>query len=326
MFSSRLSTMAASTILGLNLLTLQAKVATIDFYQIKSPLHFKNQSTQNRVMCVTIPKCGTHLLMKCITELNISGLSYNYTKEAKTTSVQRIRKINKKPPPHHFKGVYYETLKGILPRILTSNLINRTPQKLFFTHCPYLAEFERFLQAKTISNFLMIRDPRAMVVSFAFMVHKSREGKTADLDKTILSLITGNQKDYIPWAVEQHEIYPLIWEIGLYNFYKMYLPWATSKKFMLIKFEDLIGEKGGGSTEKQLQTIMEIGQHLGVKMTEQKTQETVNKLFGGTWTFREGQIDSWKNYFTPKIKQAFKQSKPLLKLLIDLGYEQSINW
>lgn len=318
--------MLAFAAFSLALFTLQAQVTPPGIYQKKSSIQLKNQSTQDRVLCVTIPKCGTHLLVKCITELNITGLSYNYTKEAKTTSIQRIRKINKRPPPNHFKGVYYDTLKGILPKILTSNLINRTPQKLFFTHCPYLPQFDRFLQPRTFSNFLMIRDPRAMVVSFAFMVHKNKEGRTADLDKTILSLITGNQKDYVPWAVEQHEIYPLIWEIGLYNFYKMYLPWATSKKFMLIKFEDLIGEKGGGSAQKQVETIMNIGQHLGVKMTPQKTQALVDNLFGGTWTFREGQIDSWKNYFTPKIKHAFKQNANLTNLLIELGYEQDINW
>lgn len=326
MFSSRQSKILAFAVFALTYFTLQAKVTTQGIYPNQPLLSSKTQRTQNRVLCVTIPKCGTHLLMKCITELNIAGLSYNYTKEAKATSIQRIRKINKRPPPNHFKGIYYETLKGILPKILTSNLIKNTPQKLFFTHCPYLMQFDRFLQTRTFSNFLMIRDPRAMVVSFAFMVYKSKDGKIADLDKTILSLITGNQKDYVPWAVEQHEIYPLIWEIGLYKFYKMYLPWATSKKFMLVKFEDLIGEKGGGSTQKQMQIIMEIGQHLGVKMTPQKTQALVDNLFGGTWTFREGQIDSWKNYFTPKIKHAFKQNADLVKLLIELGYEQDINW
>lgn len=326
MFSSWSSKILAFATFSLAFFTLQAEVTIINICQKKCSLSSKNRSTQDRVVCIGIPKCGTHLLMKCITEFNIKGLSYNYTKEAKTTSIKTIRKFNKKPPPNHFRGVYYPTLKGILPRILMSNLINRTSQKLFFTHCPYLAEFERFLQSRTFSNFLMIRDPRSMIVSFAFMVHKSREGKTSDLEKTILSMITGSQQDYIPWAVEQHEIYPLIWEIGLYNFYKMYLPWAESKNFKLIKFEDLIGEKGGGSAEKQLQAIIEIGQHLGVKMTPKKTQSIIDNLFGGTWTFREGQIDSWKNYFTPKIKHAFKQDHRLVKLLIDLGYEQDSKW
>ncbi len=326
MFSSILLRVITSLVFALNIFTLQA-LRTTSIHQKKNLFNPREQSKKSPAVCVIgTPKCGTHLLMKCITELDIKGLSYNYAKEAKTTSIKKIRRINQKQPPNHYKGVYYPTLKGILPRILTSNLINRTTQRLFFTHCPYLAEFDRFLQSQTFSNFLMIRDPRAMVVSFAFMVHKSIEGRTADLEKTILSMITGGQKDYVPWAVEQHEMYPLIWEIGLYNFYKMYLPWATAKNFMLIKFEDLIGEKGGGSAQKQFQTIMKIGQHLDSKMTSQKAQAVINNLFGGTWTFREGKIDSWKTYFTPKVQQAFKQDIRLTKLLIELGYEEDTNW
>ncbi len=95
---------------------------------------------------------------------------------------------------------------------------------------------------------------------------------------------------------------------------------------MLVKFENLIGPKGGGSYEQQLKTIMKISQHLGIPLSLQKIQTVIADLFGGTWTFREGQIGGWKKYFTPEIKKAFKQDPRLIQLLIDLGYENGSNW
>lgn len=300
--------------------------------EANSIAHSKNNHANidrhsNRVVCICIPKCGTHLLMKCISAFSIKGLTYNYNQEIHQTSEKKIRQLNKKLPPYHYKGIYYDILKGKLPKIFTGNLINNKTQRLFFSHCPYIAQFDQFLRhQRTFANFLMIRDPRDMVVSLAFMVHKSSDGKTANIEKILLDLITGKKESYIPWAVEQHEIYPLLWEIGLFKLYKMYLPWIKAKNFTLIKFEDLVGEKGGGSAQKQLQTIIKIGEHLQIKMTPQKALTVIDNLFGGTWTFREGQIGGWKKYFTPEIKKAFKQNTSLMNLLIELGYEQNNNW
>lgn len=299
-----------------------------DAYQATDNLQIRSLSTKNNyVMCITIPKSGTHMLIRAISALNIKELWRDYKKEIMPIKkVNYIRSINKDLPPNHYKGLYYPVLKKILPAQLIRNIFNSKYKNLSFSHCPYLRQFDQLLQSKTSANFFMIRDPRAMVVSFAFMVHKSFDGQEADLEETILDMITGEQKNYFPWGVENHEAYPLIWEMGLYNFYKIYLPWASAKNFMLIKFEDLVGQKGDGSLQKQKETIKNIGMHLNVKMTKQRIQAVINNMYGGTSTFREGKIDSWKKYFTPKITAAFKKDADLMQLLIDLGYEKDKKW
>jgi hypothetical protein len=159
------------------------------------------------------------------------------------------------------------------------------------------------------------------------MVHKNREEtRSEQVENVIIDLITSQKKHYLPWAVEIHEAYPLLWEIGLEKFYRIYFPWFKAKNFMVVRFEDLVGEKGGGSAQKQLETVMKIGQHINSPLTPEKALDIIRKLFGGTWTFREGQIGGWKKYFTPTVMRAFKSRKGLMQLLVDLGYEKDFNW
>ncbi len=52
----------------------------------------------------------------------------------------------------------------------------------------------------------------------------------------------------------------------------------------------------------------------------------VDNLYGETRTFKKGQSQAWKKYFTPRVIAAFKKSPGACQLLIDLGYEQDDNW
>ena len=98
------------------------------------------------------------------------------------------------------------------------------------------------------------------------------------------------------------------------------------KNVHVIRFEDLIGQAGGGSKEKQVYEIQKIAQHLDINLSIEQATDIAYRLFGGTFTFREGQIGSWKKYFTPEIKQVFKNTPGGLDLLIQLGYEKDNNW
>ncbi len=284
---------------------------------------------QGNVLLICIPKCGTHLLAKCISLLKEDGLSINYKKEIKPgpARLALIRRLNRHLPPNHYKGEYYPGLLGAVPYNIVNKLkIKGASRKLLWSHWVHNIRFENTLEKLSTSNFLMIRDPRAMVVSFAFMIHKSWDGKTANIEKIMSDLITGKKQNYVRWAVEIQQVYPLLWEVGLSKFYELYLPWVKAKNFMLIRFEDLVGGKGGGSDKKQLEAMIKIGKHINVDMNDQQIQNVINNLYGGTWTFREGQIDSWKKYFTPEIKSLFKKQPGLNQLLIKLGYENDTNW
>lgn len=309
-------------------------------YSLKQPFIVGKKADGPKVkhvVSVCIPKSGTHLLSKCIALFGVQGIvDYKKTIKPSPQKLAHIRALNKFAPPRHYKGEYYPILSGGVPKALLYNLIKPSKvRKHLWTHWAHTPRFEKYLQHFKTYNFLMIRDPRDMVVSFAFMVYQSRTAdithvtektQSAELENVILDLVTGNQKHYLPWAVEIQQVYPLLWEIGLYKFYKLYMPFFYSSDFLVVRFEDLIGERGGGSSQKQLDSIKKIGRHMRVPISDQEIKSIIEKLFGGTWTFREGQIGSWKKYFTPRIKEAFKNRPELLQLLISLGYEKDFSW
>lgn len=106
--------------------------------------------------------------------------------------------------------------------------------------------------------------------------------------------------------------------------YENYYNWSQHKNFYCTKFEDLVGSKGGGDDKKQINEVLNIAKHLGINLTAEKAKNVALKLFGNTGTFRKGKIGSWKTEFTQQHKKEFKQFAG--KLLIDLGYEKSLNW
>lgn len=282
------------------------------------------EGVYKKVLCVTAPKCGTHLLIKC---LAFMGLPYKYDNNPPYQRwYERDKPKNLLPPPNHFKGFDHPYVDGPLPlRLLRSYKGKSTVYK--WTHFAYTPEFDRFLDTQKIKKFLMIRDPRAMLVSFANMVKVGFEpGQEVDLELLILDLIDGRKKNYISWGVSRHCNYPTVWEIGICNFYRTYLPFIGSNNCLTVRFEDLVGRQGGGSDTKQFEMINKIAKHLNMSVNNDKILEIIHNLFGGSTTFNSGQIDGWKKYFTPEVKKAFKAVKGANKLLIDMGYEKNENW
>ena len=100
--------------------------------------------------------------------------------------------------------------------------------------------------------------------------------------------------------------------------------WMHDPSVLVIRFEDLIGEKGGGSYDKQLHTLQTLANFLQIEISPEELATIADQLFGGTWTFRKGQIGSWKEAFSEENKSLFK--KLLGQTLIDWGYEHDDNW
>ena len=114
------------------------------------------------------------------------------------------------------------------------------------------------------------------------------------------------------------------WLRTIDEFYRYFIPWKECDSFCTIRFEDLVGPRGGGSLECQLKEIKKIANHLRLDVDDQVIEKVADQLFGGTETFRKGQIGSWKDHFELRHKEAFK--KIAGQLLIDLGYEKDFNW
>lgn len=282
-----------------------------------------------KVLVVSVPKAGTHLVTKCLTLFQQPGLAVPYFKDPKPTQedFDKYDKLNTLPPPNNYKGRFDIVSAGDLPQIASTQLKRPSRIRLFWTHWPYTKVLEQLIEEISATGFIVIRDPRDVVVSMAYMIHKNlRTNELMDPIKIMEDLIDGRQQNYIKWGVEINEAYPLMFDKGVTGFFQMYLPWLSSKNFMTVKFEDLVGSKGGGSDELQNQTIKDMSTHVRANLSDDAIHKVQQELFGDSGTFRKGLIGSWKEHFTQEMKAAFKKVPDACKLLIDLGYEKDANW
>jgi sulfotransferase 6B1 len=102
--------------------------------------------------------------------------------------------------------------------------------------------------------------------------------------------------------------------------YRQFLRWEREGGTAVVKFEDLVGTKGGGSAEAQRLAVEGVARQLGV---EERTMGVVEDLFGVGRTFRKGQIGGWREEFSAEHERALKEV--VGSLLVELGYEAGPN-
>jgi len=278
----------------------------------------KKLQDTGKVILITIPKSGTHLLEKCVTLLGIPGVEFNYVSK-EWDEIKRIKDLTSRLPEH------------IKVKVEDS----KQPRGLRF-HVIHTPEAEQLFNEKSCANLFMMRDPRDQMVSLAYACkyNYAMRKTVKPVKEFLLDFILARKESFVPkkkqrWPLPEKQFqsfFDMPFYIGIVEFYKLFMPWAKAEKFYAVRFENLIGSSGGGSDQAQLQEIKKIAQWLGRQLTDEQAGQIALKLFGGTSTFRKGQIGSWREHFTPEVKAAFKAAPGACQLLIDLRYEKDDTW
>lgn len=154
------------------------------------------------------------------------------------------------------------------------------------------SDVEDLIRASGVKFITILRDPRAVIVSGAHYVMDAthlRNRKEAleifpDLAALLRAMVFGHGEPgdqfYFP-------------EIGAR--YGAYASWVDSSVGMTVRFEDLIGGRGGGSDNHQLDRVAALLQYLGYGSEEDSSTAIAERLFSEkSITFRAGTIDSWR--------------------------------
>lgn len=168
-----------------------------------------------------------------------------------------------------------------------------------------------FVTDNNMLGAFIYRDPRDQIISMIHYIKKNPKYFARDFLHINVKDMTLDQLIYV--CIDM-----------LPSMYVNRLAWITSPRVYTTTFEKLIGSRGGGSDEQQFEEFRNIAHHFNIILTDQQIVEKAKNLFGGTWTFREGKIGSWKHYFTEEHKKYFKARAN--RLLIDLGYERDAYW
>jgi hypothetical protein len=157
---------------------------------------------------------------------------------------------------------------------------------------------KHFVAQKGVSTIFVTRDPRDVLVS---MLNFSRARKlpvhvTAMLDplsdeEALLLLLEGRDK-LVPFA----------------SYFDAYHDWLSAPGVTFFRFEDLIGERGGGDDVRQHQMCARLAELAGFASGESAVETARERMFNvRAGTFFKGQIGAWRQTFTPTVGRIYER-------------------
>ena len=249
-------------------------------------------SNGSKVFANSLPKSGTHLLRHILSMSPsiIDRWTYHYA--------ENICDYNK------------QLSKGKKGQIISA-------------HMYWNDQLSEFLVKNGFKTILMVRDLRDVCVSSA---HYCTKDKRHRLYEYFNSLDTWDERlEAVIKGIDAEKLADKIRSKPIAEHVNGFVPWVHDKSCLVIKFEDLVGAKGGGDKRTQILVIQQIFQHIGIDLTDDKVIEVAENSFTKkTKTFRKGQIGGWRGEFSDENINLFKQVAG--KQLIELGYENDTDW
>lgn len=180
-----------------------------------------------------------------------------------------------------------------------------------------------FKEEKKLKKIILVRDLRDVCVSITDWVQRDFVGMLVDSDKQELCKL-GNNPEKIKWVLnhEYNEGGEHKWGFHVANQAKLTCELMNKKNVLLVRFENLVGSRGGGSDEAQFNEVKKIAQFINapIKNDDEQLKALAFSLFGNNKnTFRKGQIGNWTDHFDKDIETLFNEK--LLMYQKKLGYE-----
>jgi hypothetical protein len=270
----------------------------------KSPLAIKKMVQGKPFFVQTIPKSGSHLLIKLLTMLT--------SKPA--ILLQHAVDLNN---DYLFYPDFYIEPEVLEQHFLHWEQMNRFPLA-HFNYSEFLQVF-RFNHPEyvVLINIRDLRDVFVSLVDYKGALIEEAIGSNSN-DEKLMYVIEGVEKEYIEhmFNLELHILRAL--------------EWLDDPNIILIKFEDLVGPEGNGSIQKRKDTIIQVAKALSIPLSKDRLDYLSDNLWGIEKgfkipiTFFQGKIGRWKECFNEEHKKLFKEKYG--DILIRLGYEQDYNW
>jgi len=222
-----------------------------------------------RVIANSMPKSGTHLLATLLDQLEgmrFAGQLVAFDDADRHDAVKSLKHLDRR-------------LRLLRDSHYIGGHLMRDPR------------VEERVAASGVKLVTIMRDPRAVVVSGAHYVMDApqirgrREALELfpDFPSVLRALVMGHGEPGDPMY------FP---EIGAR--YAAYADWTSSSAGLTVRFEDLIGTRGGGSDEEQLRQVSAITEFLGYELGDASAGMASRLFSEKVVTFRAGTIDSWR--------------------------------
>ena len=271
-----------------------------------------------RVVANSVPKSGTHLLAGLLTLLGLHQTDFggirSHLVSGPFAPIKRL--LRARGPEKVIIGVVSPQQ---ISRRWLSRRLSRLPDGCFITaHCIYTPELAGLFREEKLRVACILRDPRDVAVSQMHHIkqrtrhfaHEPFVALPSDHERLLVSIRGGELGGRKLQSLDER--------------YRQFLGWERDPNAVMVKFEELVGPKGGGSAEAQRRTVERVAAHVGIETDERTMRLVEEKLFGVGRTFRKGQSGGWRLEFTEEHVRATKEVAG--PLLVELGYETGPDW
>lgn len=283
----------------------------------------------NRVLVNALPKSGTHLLIHTLA--GCFGYADYFSEPPRNREIPSFMAIQQIKKVLGNEGLARNTVdsgpKVVMgffePFALAVSILQAWLEAIpggfqFSGHFPHDSVLCDLFHALGYKHIGILRDPRAVAVSrLRFILEPGTQMRKifggrhfleADLKAMSASqrLALMLEGGYAPQA-----------GVTLGSFadaYHRMLAWRNDPNCLMIRFEDLIGEQGGGSRQAQMEVIEKIAGHLEIPLTETILRNADTIYDSSARTFKSGQIDSWRQRLEePELTQLAAYCEPLCR-------------
>jgi len=256
---------------------------------------FSSNNTAPPVLANSMPKAGTNLLLRVLYLMPPLHRKFNRT----------------------LFNTDFDRLDKQLKRVHSGQIV---AGHLYYT--PELATVLRDLHMKHV---FIVRDPRDIAVSnYVYITYKDQNHRLhryfndslhSDEERLMASIV----------GIEANKLSDNLESFSINKHTTQYMPWIDNQDCLTVKFEDLIGSKGGGDKERQVNVLTTIANYLSLDLEVPQIAKLATQAFDtSSRTFFKGSIGSWKKHFTTEHRKAFKSTGG--ETLIKLGYESNMEW
>ena len=264
-----------------------------------------------KIFVNSLPKSGTNLVSQC---LELMGYRQTGGVDASLISGNVVSSAIRKL---YFQSLFSDGyLVGIdmpveLSQKAIDRILNRAKNGEFIAgHVGYTDELLKKIKLMGFSPLLMIRDPRAVLNSF---VHYMISNKKHPLHNVFKSISKEEKYRLALYGLTESNVTlkPLIERCMAVNL------WMNDEDVLVLRFEDLVGSRGGGSDqiqEKELNALISWTEAGNIDVSDM-----TKSVFGpGRHTFRKGTINGWCSEMPRNIQQ--EATEVMHDLIIKWGY------
>lgn len=240
----------------------------------------------HRVFVLTIPKSGTYLHAKLLGNMGVVDCGVHIAVDHIQDNRFADEKVLRREPWRYLVPVNFEVSAGLIQN-----------GQFGFGHIPHYPEGEQIV--RDFKKVFTYRELRDIIISLV-RYYDSREQNYAKPERIKLY----NEFKQAPMGNLKFEAWYAMWGKEFADLIRNMFNWKDRSDVFQVKFETLLGDDG---KEAQFSLLRELGEFLGLHITDDEIDKALNDSLGAETLTFSGKRSSFAEWWNGDLEDLFAQ-------------------